>query len=479
MAGPFDRARGRSVRAGVLVVAVLTATVSVAARPSRPARAGWDPRIAPIAHEVEQLRHLRFLHPIPARFLSDRAFRKVVTEDDAPPTEERRLDHLAESELRALGLVAGSFDLHTTVDDVNGSDILAFYDSDAKRVVVRGKKLDAERSITLAHELTHGLQDQHYDLGRLEDATRTSGEDDALTALVEGDATRVEDDYYFKLSEADQHAVDAAEGAGDAPSGAPGSPDELGAGESFVSAQLDAPYAVGPGMVDVILATRHRPGLAHAFRSPPTLQLQMLQPSLAGTRVRPAHLVAPEPAAGEHRRRNGPPDIGAMDLYFLLASRLPVATAIRAADAWGNGRELLVERGHTVCADLAFTGRDRDGSRRIADALRAWSAAMPAGTVEVRRQGLEVRACDPGASAAAPPNSADDALGFAADRAYLESSMVEGGVPTDLARCMADAAVVRPDYQHFVEIATGPDQPKGATRTAFEGTLDALVQGCS
>src|SRR6476661_4656786 len=129
MAGTGIRVRRR--RTTAVFVALVTAAVSVAATTERPARAAtWDPRLAPIAREVEHLRHLRFLHPIPARFLSDRAFRKEVTSDDAPKGRDRAQQLAAEAELRALGLVPGSFDLHKTVDDVQGSDVLAFYDSD-------------------------------------------------------------------------------------------------------------------------------------------------------------------------------------------------------------------------------------------------------------------------------------------------------------------------------------------------------------
>src|SRR4051812_4916136 len=75
VAGTGRRVRHRCTTA--VFVALVTAVVSVAATTERPARAAaWDPRIAPVAREVEHLRHLRFLHPIPARFLSDRAFRK-------------------------------------------------------------------------------------------------------------------------------------------------------------------------------------------------------------------------------------------------------------------------------------------------------------------------------------------------------------------------------------------------------------------
>ena len=48
--------------------------------------------------------------------------------------------------------------------------MLAFYDPDAKEVVIRGgtKFLDVPHRVVLAHELTHVLQDQHFDLNRLE-----------------------------------------------------------------------------------------------------------------------------------------------------------------------------------------------------------------------------------------------------------------------------------------------------------------------
>ena len=477
----------RHRRTTAVFVALVTAVVSVAATTERPARATtWDPRIAPIAREVEHLRHLRFLHPIPARFLSDRAFRKEVTSDDhvgaAAKARAHRRDAVSEAELRSLGLVDGTFDLRATVDDVQGSDVLAFYDSDRKRIVVRGKHLDAEHRVTLAHELTHGLQDQHYDLTKLQDAADTGGADDALTALIEGDATRIEDAYYGQLGAKDQRAVDRAEGAPDpsVPADGPENPDAVASsGTSFVSAQLDAPYAVGPGMVYVILATRHRPGLAAAFRTPPDTQLQMLQPSLSATRVRPVRVPAPTLAPGAQRRRNGPTDVGAIDLYFLLASRLPAATAIQAADAWGNGRELVSEQDHRLCTDLAFVGRDAAGSRRIAGALRAWSATMPVGAVRLRRGGLTLHVCDPGKTGTAPPTSAGDALDFAATRAFVESEMVRGGIPPAIARCMGDHVVARPDYARFAAVATSAKQPAAAELKQFKQVVAGLVAGCT
>ena len=86
---------------------------------------------------------------------------------------------------------------------------------------MRGTDLtDVDVRITLVHELTHALQDQRFDLTRLDDAIETSGEDFALTALVEGDATSIEDDYLYSLPQAEQDAYFAE--APDAPRGPSG-----------------------------------------------------------------------------------------------------------------------------------------------------------------------------------------------------------------------------------------------------------------
>ena len=103
---------------------------------------------------------------------------------------------------------------------------------------------------------------------------------------------------------------------------------------------------------------------------------------------------------------------------------------------------------------------------------------MPSGAVTLDRRGLALHVCDPGKSAAAPPNSADDALGFAADRAFVESEMVRGGIPPLITRCMADHMVARPDYQQFVDTAMSDTAPKGAAEKKFEATIGELAGSC-
>ena len=56
-----------------------------------------------------------------------------------------------------------------------GSDTLAFYDPRTQDVYVRGTDTTAPATrVTLAHELTHALQDQHFDLRALQRRPRRS-----------------------------------------------------------------------------------------------------------------------------------------------------------------------------------------------------------------------------------------------------------------------------------------------------------------
>jgi hypothetical protein len=44
---------------------------------------------------------------------------------------------------------------------------------------------------------------------------------------------------------------------------------------------------------------------------------------------------------------------------------------------------------------------------------------------------------------------------------------------------MADAMVARPDYQQFVDTATGDTEPKGAQLRQFQAVVQSLAEGCS
>jgi hypothetical protein len=386
---------------------------------------------------------------------------------------------VVEAELRALGLVAADFDLFRATNAVQGSSVLAFYDSDTKKIVVRGTKIDAEARVTLAHELTHALQDQHYDLDRIDRQAKTSGAQDAELALVEGDATRIEDKYYQGLSAKDQRIVDDAEGSGNA-NATPASPDVATQAESdgIVGAELDAPYALGPQMVDAILSADHRPGLAAAFRRPPRTQLDFLLPSEALNHRELTALARPTLAGGANRLvADEPDDFGAADLYFLISSRVPAAVALQAADAWSNGKRLVSRAPDgPVCVDIALSAQTKSGEQRMMSALEQWAAALPSVQLSSHPAGPQIHACDLASGAVAPPNTAEAALSVAAARASLVGEMLSGGAPGPVASCIGDRILDRPE---FAVVAAHPDdEPSKAEIESVTNAIGDLIPSC-
>src|SRR5690349_6038079 len=170
----------------------------------------WDPRLEPIANKVAELRKLNFVHPVAAEFLDDAAFEKKVAVDKGKLTKQDKADiERAQGQLRAVGLIGQDVDILDAMSSLQTSGVLAYYDPDTKKITVKGKSIDDPATrVTVAHELTHALQDQHFDLQKLEKEAAKAHASTPLRTVVEGDAVRIQDDYAASLSKADQDAYE-------------------------------------------------------------------------------------------------------------------------------------------------------------------------------------------------------------------------------------------------------------------------------
>ena len=308
-----------------------TATATTAAGPDKAARrpAKWDTRIVALVTFVEKHRKLRFDHPIPVEFLDDAAFRKRVETDDSKVTKADRRDAKRYGEeLRALGLIKGQVDILGASSDLAGADTLGYYDQDRKKMVIRGQDLKAtDVRVTVVHELTHALQDQHFDLNKLSGKAKTSGEDNALTALVEGDATRIENQYLDTLPKTEQDAYYAdldQEIAANTP-GVAGT--DLAEVPPILGLLDEVPYDLGTPFVDVVAAEGGSKAIDAAFRHPPTSDQQIIDPAAYFAHRDPQRVPPPTLDAGDTRVGKAD-DFGAFSLFVLLSARLSFADAL-------------------------------------------------------------------------------------------------------------------------------------------------------
>lgn len=399
---PVPRRRDRLPIIGALVMAVtLTASgLVIAANASGgdslfPAQ--WDPRVAPIAAKVAKLRGLKFEHPVTVKFLSPKEFEEEVGVDESALTEEDRVEiEHEEAALRASGWIGNETDLLKAVDTARRSSTLALYSFQTKQILVRGSKLDAQRRVTLAHELVHVLQDQHFDLAKLQrEASRaTTGDESVFTGLVEGDAVRIEEMYLDTLSAKDKAENDRLNAADRARINRES--DDV---PEIVQFALGAPYSFGPATATVLAETDGDRAINDALTGPVPTSRMFIQP---GDITRGVAVEEPQIPAGTSPVGD---DVAfeAFELYLLLATQIDARKALHAADGIAGGRQTSFQRGHKVCVRTELAA-DRGSAEVVArDALREWAATRPrAASVRVLTKELGFEACDPGKAARAP-----------------------------------------------------------------------------
>jgi hypothetical protein len=434
----------------------------------------WDPRVAAIATSVERLRGLKFAHPVPVRFLADADFAAAQKKDSRPTAADKADLERSQNILRALGLIGPDVDLQQAADDLQSSDVLAYYDPAKKRVTIRGADAgNVATRVSVAHELTHALQDQHFGLdGIARNATKQHAET-VSRAIIEGDAIRVQNLYEQQLSAADQAAYDAVTKTETANAQAAVAAHHV---PDALVALVEAPYDFGPSLVTVAGA-KLAGGVDALFRHPPTTDAAFLTPSSVVEHA--SFVTVPPPALGPGERRVGHPDVfGSYGLYVVLATRIDASDALRVADGWaGDGMVTFTRKAGTgteACLRAAFAGRTSSATAAIGAALTTWSAAMPQGATSVVAKGgrIVLTACDTGAAVPAGARSASEAETFAATRDALYATVVKDGSPSAQATCAADR-IVRDAV--FAPVLADPSATPSASQLAQIQTRAAAI----
>ena len=269
--------------------------------------------------------------------------------------------------LQALGLVEPGTDLVEAFRALLGAGVVGFYDSETDELVVRGTEATPYVRTVIAHELTHALDDQHFELERpaLDDAPDESGF--GFTALVEGNAVRVEDAYRATLTAEEFEAAQAEEQA-------------LGDGYDFdaiplvLFEQLGAPYILGPDLVDDILESGGQARLDASFATPPVTSEALIDPATYLAGQGPVAVAAPT-ADGEEIDRHV---LGAFGLAQLLGEASAILGGIGDTDeaviGWGGDAYVAWADGDDrACVRINIIGDTPEDTDEIADALEFWA----------------------------------------------------------------------------------------------------------
>jgi hypothetical protein len=334
-ADPVAEARRMRRRLGVaLGVVVLAVTGLGLAFPGRQVRPGAgeyqatsaDPIQAalPVLRSfVEHARGLRFSGPVTVTVLDAASFARVAGQplpqaDGAAPPDRAATDQA----LRLAHLAPGG----TTGDPT------AFYSYTRHRMYLRDGPFDAFARAVLVHELTHALQDQRFDLLSLaQRASRNADQARALTALIEGDATRVELAYVTSRPAAERQQIRARYNYDARPT------DYAGNVRYF-------PYTYGRDFVAQLAATGGDAAVDAAFGSPPVSTAQIIDPRLYARSVQPVGVRLPQ--AGGAVLDSG--TLGRFGLAMLSTGGRRVLNA-GATSAWLGDAYVTYRSGRGFC----------------------------------------------------------------------------------------------------------------------------------
>jgi hypothetical protein len=366
--------------------------------------------IALIERRVESLRDLRFRHPVLVAVVSPaQARREGISEyDRSQPLAQQRAN---EELLKLLGLLPPTTDLRGIAATVFGEQVAGYYDPRSKHLaLVRGAGVD---DVTLAHELTHALEDQYADLQQLgtgRDQDRATAEQ----ALVEGTATLVMERYAARWPSR-APLGDALAGLTQATGGTPL--------PGYTMRTLVFPYLQGERFVEALIdrddggwrlvnrAERRRPLVSTA---------EILTPSrwLRGKPPVPMSLgAAPPAAAGWHRIAGS--TLGQEDLAALLSPQSGPLVSRQLTAGWTGGRYALWRRGALVGSACRAPCRDHDALLLgVAMESPAAARALAAGLGVWLGSGLHARPVGAGTDAVALwrlPDSSAAAVRIAGD----------------------------------------------------------------
>lgn len=298
---------------------------------------------------VSRLRSLDIKHNVKSSFKTKDEIEEAVIRDldENTPLEDFEA---SQKTLLKLGLIARTFRLRDYVVRLLREQVAGFYEPKTKEFYLAAWLPIADQKRVIAHELVHALQDQHFDLRRLEGWPKGDSDAElAAHALVEGEATLVMIEYDFeqqglrldmnKIAALTDNMIDQE---GDADSK---SYPILANAPKVLKENLQFPYLYGAGFVGSVLRNGTWKALDKTYISLPDSTEQIMHPQRFLVRDKPVKIDIPDltPTLGPSWKKADADVNGEFGYLVALAEFIPKRTARAAAEGWGGDRYVLYE----------------------------------------------------------------------------------------------------------------------------------------
>lgn len=334
-----------------------------------------------IESQVMELRGIRLQGEITRKLMTTEQLNEQVMGDFFADydEEENRRDTII---LNLFGLLEKDYDLNAMFVDLYSEQIAGYYDNETKEmVVVADDAFGGPHRMTYAHEFTHALQDQAYDLRDglgLDDQNCQLDSEycAAVQALVEGDATLTETLWFAKYSTfKDKKEVFQYYNSYESP--------VYDTTPLFLQSDFLFPYDKGLNFVQTLYDQGGMAAVDQAYGSPPVSTEQILHPERYPQDVPLKIEIADlDDILGSEWQKIDDNTLGEWYTYLLLSQsyeanwNVAVDAAEMASEGWGGDRYVVYNNPTTDENVLVFRSQwDTD-----ADATQFWDEFVTYGS---------------------------------------------------------------------------------------------------
>jgi hypothetical protein len=322
-------------------------------------------KVVEIEKEVAKIRGKDFKKDVPVGVKDREELKKFILEEmekESPEEEIRK----SQKVLEKFGLIKEGTDLKKVLVDVLNEQLAGFYEPEKKELfLIKGtvfKAGSAEEDTVVAHELTHALQDQYFDLRSFTQWVRNNDDKAlALKSVMEGEANLLCLDYLFKkmygkgmkdIRDLGQilkiQSELAAKLKGDS---------ELNKAPAVIRESLLFPYISGASFCHQFLRKNDWKGLDRLFENPPLSTEQILHPEkYLETTDYPTALKMPEllkQFEGEWQLLDDN-CVGEFGIGILIRQFLSPEDAKKASEGWDGDRYQALEEKKTGRVVIAW-----------------------------------------------------------------------------------------------------------------------------
>jgi hypothetical protein len=337
------------------VFSLLSLALVAAARKDKDAAFG---QIDAIVKTLSDITGLTEKHAVPYGRMSKGELRKFLNKRIRKTLKPDEI-YADELSLKMFGLVPQDFDLKKSTIDLLTEQAAAFYDYDEKKLFMLEDSSFSAETTTLAHELSHALADQYFDLGKfMEDSPSNDDENLAHTAVVEGEASWLMIAYELKQAgkpplptpEMVKSVADTSEASmADYP--------VLKNSPLYIQESLLFPYSQGTAFFDAVFKKIGKDAFALVFRDPPIDSTQIMHPEKYFGHAKPSKPDVPKLTHALKTKEITEGSMGEFDHSILLRQYLGDAKAAEISVHLLGGQFHIVDVGKTKHPILLYASQ--------------------------------------------------------------------------------------------------------------------------